>query len=132
MSYEPYTWRGGDTVTASKLNHIEQGISDAGQSGGSFFVNIDMENMVLDKTAGEIYTAMQNGQPTYIYAIDSEDSGVMHVPVLNIGGGVIRTLAGMGSSSFEVIPFFYESLDDYPSMQPPIDDGSGDGGTTQK
>ena len=30
MSYTPKTWNCGDTITAEDLNHIEQGIANAG------------------------------------------------------------------------------------------------------
>lgn len=35
MEFEPKTWVGGETVTAAHLNRIEQGIAEAGESGGS-------------------------------------------------------------------------------------------------
>lgn len=34
MSYTPTTWATGDTITAAKLNNIEDGIAEAAQSGG--------------------------------------------------------------------------------------------------
>lgn len=34
MTYEKQTWECGETITAEKLNHIEDGIYDASQSGG--------------------------------------------------------------------------------------------------
>ena len=34
MSYTPTTWTTGDTITASALNKIEQGIANAGGGGG--------------------------------------------------------------------------------------------------
>lgn len=33
MSYTPNTWTTGDTITATKLNNIEQGIANAGGGG---------------------------------------------------------------------------------------------------
>ena len=35
MSYSPTTWNTGDTITATKLNKIEQGILEASQSSNS-------------------------------------------------------------------------------------------------
>lgn len=29
MAYEPNTWNTGDTITAEKLNHLEQGVASA-------------------------------------------------------------------------------------------------------
>lgn len=39
MSYTPTTWTTGDTITASSLNKIEQGIANAG-GGGSATVHL--------------------------------------------------------------------------------------------
>lgn len=36
MAYEKQTWECGDTVTAEKLNHIEEGIEEL--SGGVHFL----------------------------------------------------------------------------------------------
>ena len=32
MPYEPNTWNNGDTITAEKLNHLEQGVASASQA----------------------------------------------------------------------------------------------------
>ena len=63
MSYEPYTWKGGDTVTANKLNHIEQGIAQGG-SGGILHVpaTVDEQTITLGMTTGEILSALQEGK----------------------------------------------------------------------
>ena len=34
MSYEKHTWTNNETITAAKLNNIEDGITEAAQSGG--------------------------------------------------------------------------------------------------
>lgn len=57
MSYTPTEWSTGDTITAQKLNNIEDGIQEAAQSGGGYdlviesgvFVDI-MEASVSDFT----------------------------------------------------------------------------------
>ena len=36
MSYTPTTWETGDTITATKLNKMEQGIADAGGGGDEY------------------------------------------------------------------------------------------------
>ena len=35
MSYEKHTWESGETITAEKLNHIEDGIADLHKEGSS-------------------------------------------------------------------------------------------------
>ena len=57
MSYTPTNWDNGDVITAEKLNKIEQGISEAssgGSGGENFIVHLSGENLVADKTFGEI------------------------------------------------------------------------------
>lgn len=34
MSYEQHEWTNGETITAAKLNNIEEGITEAAQGGG--------------------------------------------------------------------------------------------------
>lgn len=40
MAYEPKEWACGEVVTADALNHIEQGIAEAGGSGTSLVTNV--------------------------------------------------------------------------------------------
>lgn len=61
MAYSPTTWTTGDTISASALNKIEQGIADA---GASLIVNVTDtgDDIVMDKTYVEIYEAMKAGR----------------------------------------------------------------------
>jgi hypothetical protein len=63
MSYTPNTWQTGDTITAAKLNNMEQGIANAGGGGGVLFVTATGSEFdwVCDKTASEMWSAYQNG-----------------------------------------------------------------------
>lgn len=61
MSYTPTTWTTGDTITASAMNKIENGIANA---GGAMIVNLD--DGELDKTYTEIYGAISSGTPVYL------------------------------------------------------------------
>ena len=47
MSYTPTNWQCGDTVTADKLNKMEQGIANAG-SGGGESVGVSVPNLLVD------------------------------------------------------------------------------------
>lgn len=65
MSYNPTTWTTGDTITASAMNKIEQGIANAG--GGKYdaydFIvsQVDSGTPVLEKGTWQgIYDALQN------------------------------------------------------------------------
>lgn len=55
MSYEKTNWQTGDTITAEKLNHAEQGIYDNSISGGVLVIH-EVDN-ALDKTWEEILNA---------------------------------------------------------------------------
>ena len=61
MSYTPTNWSTGDTITATAMNKIENGIANA---GGVLIVH-SVDN-VLDKTVQEIYNAMTSGIPVFI------------------------------------------------------------------
>lgn len=57
MSYTPTVWESGDTITATRLNKIEQGIQDASTSGGggAFYVDIEyVEDENGEDTGGGI------------------------------------------------------------------------------
>lgn len=57
MSYTPTNWETGDTITAEKLNKLEQGVANAGGStGGGVLVVHDVDG-TLDKTWQEIMDA---------------------------------------------------------------------------
>lgn len=67
MSYTPTTWTTGDTITASAMNKIEQGIANGG-SGAlicTIAYNDDLDAMAMDKTVQEIYNALIGGTPVY-------------------------------------------------------------------
>ena len=61
MAYEKQTWQCGDTISAEKLNHMEDGIAEGGWS--TLFVNVIIDeenNRKLDKTWQEIRDAFPN------------------------------------------------------------------------
>ena len=80
MSYTPHTWVDNETITAAKLNNIEDGIQEGGGGGGALIVETDDPfaeagaSGAMDKTFEEIYTALRNGTPVFIKT-GSETSG---------------------------------------------------------
>lgn len=65
MAYTPTTWTTGDTVTATKLNKLEQGVANAG--GGKYDVydyvikQVDSGTPTLEKgTWQNVYDALQD------------------------------------------------------------------------
>ena len=77
MSYTKTNWKDGDVISAEKMNKIEQGIEDAGASGGSGDV------LVLDENA------------TYTDAVKAAGSGKA---VLAPGALVVMPMMGKNSS----------------------------------
>lgn len=75
MAYEKTTWNCGDTITAEKLNNLENGVEEALEccSGGGLIctatVTVNEDNYacyILDKTWQEIHDALAQGQSVYI------------------------------------------------------------------
>lgn len=64
MSYTPTTWTTGDTITASAMNKIENGIANAG-GVTPYIVNVtgNSTSITADKTYNEVKTAFLTGAP---------------------------------------------------------------------
>ena len=76
MSYTPTTWTTGDTITATKLNKIEQGIANAG-GGGVASVWLSATGFAASsKTYGHIVTAYRDDN-TWIVCDDNESSWII-------------------------------------------------------
>lgn len=79
MGYTPTTWNTGDTITASALNKIEQGIADGGGGGGNPMIRI--------KTHG-----FGSYSHFFSLAICTEDNGQYLAEVLLLPDGSQNTL----------------------------------------
>lgn len=66
MAYTPTNWVTGDTVTATKLNKMEQGIANAG-GVTPYIVNVtgNSASITADKTYNEVKTAFLTGAPVF-------------------------------------------------------------------
>ena len=134
MAYTPTNWVTGDTVTATKMNKIENGIANA---GGALICNVtnDGSNLVLDKTVQEIYDALISGTPAYIkyqYGVLGTDytGDLILAPIVKIYNyndtGLIRIIAIKGfmqhvSSSLDAagpatVIFTAGGLNEYPTF----------------
>lgn len=76
MSYTPINWQTGDTITAEKLNNMEQGIASAG--GGTAIVgttfDLDSGKTTCNKTAAEIAELFASSGSVALGEISAEDS----------------------------------------------------------
>ena len=88
MTYVPYTWTTGDLITASRLNNLEAGATEAlaaAAQAAPFFVTItaetedDTTTYTADKTYAEILAAVEAGR--YGYAL--YDGGYYHLSGIN-------------------------------------------------
>ena len=79
MSYTEQTWATGDTITAEKLNHMEDGIAGA---GGVFSVPTTFDEqtatVTCTKTWKEIYDAMVSGKICILHSY-SESNCSIHI-----------------------------------------------------
>lgn len=106
MSYTPTTWTTGDTITASAMNKIEQGIANAGGGGLAHYTNT---SGTLDCTYNDLVADITAGRLPYIS--DTEASIVF---------GTLVTLdsandyeAWFSGASGGITCFFNESADGY-------------------
>ena len=97
MVYEKNIWANGDTITAEKLNHMEDGIAEGGSGGGFVFITTDGYWMPL-VTLGEIRR---------IYA-----SGNIPIANYNFGG----SQQGGGQHEYELIEKFCDNGSESPAQ----------------
>ena len=101
MAYTPTTWTTGDTITATAMNKIENGIANA---GGALICTVTNTGSAyaLDKTVQEIYDALESGTPayvTYTYGVPLTDYAsdkflAQIIKIFTYGSGeVIRIIA---------------------------------------
>lgn len=101
MAYDKYTWQTGETITAEKLNHIEDGIADmeggssSGDSNGFFVIrtiDYDLDEGTwsrVDKTFSQIADAIQQGMlPVLFIGEGSEIVAVLYFQSTNEEGEV--------------------------------------------
>lgn len=88
MAYEKHTWETGEVITAENLNHMENGIKDA---GGSFAISVQQTDnaLTLTKTWQEIFDAVNGGKFAYVIEHRSDTSvyiyPVNYVSVYGLG-----------------------------------------------
>lgn len=115
MAYTKHEWTTGETITATNLNHMEDGIASA---GGVMVVNSTFDanvgGDVLDKTWQEIYDAVISGQTCIISeSMESETDcsikSITAIDALNGGYDVITQLGRYSTNSADGYPVMGES-----------------------
>ena len=114
MSYEKQTWTTGDTITAEKLNHMEDGI----ENNGTLVVNaVESDDIItLDKTWQEIYDAFPN---VYILETIVED---------NMSGTAKENIAAVSFGEEQGETFYIVASSHQYIANSPNDYPSNDGG----
>lgn len=79
MSYEPHTWTSGETITAAKLNALEQGVAGGGGSEAVHYSAIYDEDTYefQIEDAVEAIGDLQNGKMVIIDVEYASDPGVI-------------------------------------------------------
>ena len=115
MSYTKQNWQSGDTITATKLNHMEDGIADG---GGVLFINIAEEgdSLVMDKTWQQIHDA-----PFAVVPYEYEGTLVMSAIVSVSDNPYSVTMQALLTGDGGTLPpketFSANSANDYPTQQ---------------
>ena len=115
MSYTPNTWQTGDTITAAKLNNMEQGVANA---GGVLLVNatVSGRRVDLDKTWQEINDSTlavikMDGQIMRVYMTDVMDSYyavVVGIPN-EVDGKIVLIASRFSTTTASGYPFLLSS-----------------------
>ena len=96
MSYEKQTWQTGDVITATKLNHMEDGIADG---GGIMLVETTFdssnERYTSDVLYSDVVTAYESGTHVVVH-IPKQDSYSQPEVWLGVNGYKPKD-TGMGS-----------------------------------
>lgn len=72
MTYIPTDWKIGDTITANKLNKLENAVASSSSTSSGLLVTISGSPLTMDKTAGEIINAVENGVPVTFINIQGQ------------------------------------------------------------
>lgn len=132
MAYTKNKWKCGDSVTAEKLNNIEQGIANgSGSAIEPFYVDFDHyaeespNPPVYNKTWQEAYDVFMSGRPVFVDAsndplfsiVSDIDIAVLQVVAMTEqpGTGSVQTtyraLLGRGSKDYllatDTTPYLY-------------------------
>ena len=130
MSYEPTVWVAGDVVTATKMNKIEQGISENSGGSNGLVVNIEEDDgtYILSERFSTIADCIESGGMVYVHGTKTvEESEIdFYTPVQTL----LDSESGIYMIEIYVYPsnnynFVAATREDYPT------DSSGNNNDSQ-
>lgn len=121
MAYEKHTWRIGEDFSSWKMNHIEEGIANAGGGGGGLpIVETTMQNMPnfkSTKTYAEIKAMLDAGTPPFaeIKYDSGDDVMTYYFPIIGYSesAGTLAIIIRIYSVMTVAVP----SADAYPVFE---------------
>jgi len=120
MSYTPTEWNTGDVITSAKLNKLEQGVAEAGGSGGGFLkVGFDTETLTLDKTWKQIFDALSAGYFVNVFTEQTEDGLAWQSQVYECLYGDDYIVHAYNLSDGIMLTFTVQSENGYPVVSKP-------------
>lgn len=120
MAYTKNNWQTGDVITAEKLNHMEDGIANSG--GLLVWIYGEGSNKVFDKTAREVFTALESGKNvTFIGESTNDDyETFFYTPIRAYNSdadnpGFLLLSFDVVGGNWEQLLFEFIDMDDYPT-----------------
>lgn len=120
MTYTPTEWKNGDTITAEKLNKLEDGVNSANSNSNTLLVTFTGSDYdwIGDKTYGEILNAFESGKAVickkeYEGIEDAEYTPIIYLSY-NPSDNTILTITTQGMDIKSLGS--NGSLDDYPTL----------------
>ena len=121
MAYEKNIWKTGDIVTSAKLNHMEDGI---GNAGGVMAVTLtydeDTGMVTMGKTWQEIFNAISTGVLCITYNEPTENdqapAGIITFAQVMNNEYSVRVLSASGVQTY-VATYSTTSADGYPFVE---------------
>lgn len=125
MAYDPYEWECGETITAEKLNRIEEAIAELSQGGSGLepmyveWDHYDQPRTYYNYTWREVYEGFKQGRLVY-WGVDNMDENHAELSPLTfmawygnvVGGVVVFGVDDVGNQGFAV-SLRADSLDGY-------------------
>ena len=88
MAYTPTNWQTGDTITAQKLNKLENGVASGGDNFLVTLTPTGETTATSDKSSSEIIAAIKQGMlPFAVVSVNNEIvSALQYIRFLNANG----------------------------------------------